>query len=238
MVGFRGCVAHTLMRRYVQGVKMSIDGHCVVIKIGSYEFMTRFIRDGEMFFRRAKSFRKGFGIERGDKNELLTQALDPKNTTLTVNGIEVTGIVSTILVDDGVDNPLIYSMYSVGKNHLLPNRPHLIDPKCKNFGDYAVIITDLNAFYEKLKQQHDRFGYGIVANPIQYVAKDYVGELGCFKKFADGYDHQEEWRIVLDNLPSDVETKTLNLGSLEDIAILCKFEDIENIIKVKGADCT
>ena len=156
---------------------MSIDGHCVVIKIGSYEFMTRFIRDGEMFFRRAKSFRKGFGIERGDKNELLTQALDPKNTTLTVNGIEVTGIVSTILVDDGVDNPLIYSMYSVGKNHLLPNRPHLIDPKCENFGDYAVIITDLNAFYEKLKQQHDRFGYGIVANPIQYVAKDYVGEL-------------------------------------------------------------
>ncbi|KHJ52718.1 hypothetical protein PZ78_00750 [Vreelandella venusta] len=93
------------------------------------------------------------------------------------------------------------------------------DSRNLDFGDTAVIITDLKEFLRRFKLAADNIGKRLWHGPIQYVDKSYYhGQMGPFRKFSD-YEYQSEFRFVLfgeSGAPS--LSMKFSIGDIRDIA--------------------
>ena len=114
--------------------------------------------------------------------------------------------------------------------------------RLKEFGDTAIVITDTNAFLNRLLEQVEwKTRYTCLINFIRYYSEDTTETLNpLFNKTCD-YEWQKELRIALGRLnlskklkngnypilESDAPLK-LRIGPLNDITMLVPIEDFIN----------
>ncbi|MGL1902533.1 MAG: hypothetical protein OCC49_10385 [Fibrobacterales bacterium] len=206
-----------------------------LIKFGERKYMEDFKNEGKMFFQRLRKYCHMENREQGDTNEGLTHVYQPDKITLTVNGIEVSEIQGVVKVDETGRNPLIHCMYTLNSDHYIDYQKSidLIDKKCCDFGDTALVITNLKEFHSRFKDACEQRSFGAKCKTVKYVdPESYHGEMGAFRKF-DNFSHQNEFRFLLDASIQE-ESYTLELGSIEDISMMVPVGELNGMIKFKN----
>lgn len=110
----------------------------------------------------------------------------------------------------------------------------------ENLGDFMVLISDPNAFFERLRHEVEvNKGYRLKKGLVEYhdfsnyfhTSDDKVG----FIK-SNIFAHQKEFRIVVDRGNDDCEHLELEIGSLEDIAFMIPTKDFNKSFEVVNKD--
>ena len=111
--------------------------------------------------------------------------------------------------------------------------------RLKEFGDTAVVITDMNAFFDRLFEQIEwKKRYASLVNTVEYYKDDATKDLNPMFNKTFGYSWQNELRIAVGRLDihhklkngkyplihSDAPLK-LRIGRLDDITRLVPIDD-------------
>lgn len=143
----------------------------------------------------------------------------------------------------GAQSPL---MYRYGDNesrnllclYMFTNKPDFkFDDRNIDFGDAAVIISDLKEFLRRFKIAARDAGKQLLHGPVQYVNKrDHHGQMGAFRKFSD-YEYQSEFRLVLVGEKGETPNPiTFSIGDIRDIVIVRPSNQLPSLLKVKSKD--
>lgn len=207
----------------------SQDGIYALIKIGEKHHMEDLIQNGALFLRRLKAYRNIECPVRADSYEGASDVFQPENVVLTVNETRIEDFVGPLSVDGRI-NPLVYCMYALSPKHRSCVPGTYLDERCYEFGDTAVYIADVMAFYERLKRAATQLRFNLRSGLVEYVScNGYSGEWGPFRKF-DDLSYQHEWRAVF-GIKTTEETFRLELGSLCDIAKIGSIQDLNRAIE-------
>lgn len=127
-----------------------------------------------------------------------------------------------------IDN--IFSCYSIWFD-LEGNQTTKVDERMlKEFGKYSVIILNQIEFLERIERAVKGLEKEKIKIPLRYGYVNYINtegshvELGTFRK-DEKYDYQNEFRIAV-GLNREPKPFTLEVGSLEDILLVVKTEDV------------
>ena len=203
------------------------------MKIGNFNRMEKFLKNGEMYLSRLKGFREIEQAERADINDGISHSYQPNKVSLIINDQIIEEVNGPIRVDINSENPLVYCMYGFNSDHAQLIDQQLVDDRCRKLGDTCVVIKDRKEFYNRVKRGCKEFNLGVDARLIDYVDYyNYHGEMGVYKKYQQWHAHQHEYRLVFDEL-TDIKNINIPLGSLEDIAEIFPFKEIHNIIKIQ-----
>ncbi len=204
-----------------------------LIKFGAYEHMKAFYEKGEMYFNTFKWFKEleTTGDGRADKNEYCSvhyASNSLKNYSFEIypeghpeEAIKLNkenGLISLTL-DFGNDKEYtnLYSLSYLKMDEILQNDLIISTRNFAPTKDYAVVIYDINAFFDKFtKAMREKYKRCFKAKAIEYVDKNtYSGEMGAFRKF-NNFTYQNEYRIAVNF--NSLEPQKIYIGSLKDIA--------------------
>lgn len=114
-------------------------------------------------------------------------------------------------------------------------RDLFIEKDLLKLGDYAILIKNNTEFIERIKKAVKKNGLGLKANLIEYFdEKTFHGtfsqEESMFRK-REFYKHQKEYRFAF--LSNKISNNPINLeiGNIEDIAMLIKTSEIDKLIQ-------
>lgn len=190
-----------------------------VIRIGKEKYMEDLFYKGEILLRRLSYYRNHENKEVGDENEgisYLYQAHEVKSMKVNEAEVDIVNQVRIKLNDS--PNPFIYCMYGIYSNDQIID----IDDKCKEFGDTAIIITDIGKFRDRIYNVTK----SLKSNKVKYVPyTKYNGEMNYFTKI-DNYKHQKEFRLCIES-QIEKDEMLITIGSIEDIAIIEKIDNLK-----------
>ncbi|GAB3289830.1 hypothetical protein [Hymenobacter tenuis] len=198
-----------------------------LIKIGDRRFMEDLYQNGTIYMNHISEFVR---IEddnvRGDKHEHLDEQQEINNIVISLRENNVLrGDTGKLQVwnEEPVGN--IYSMY------MLETVDHvedlIIDSKCKEFGDTAVIILKVDEFYNLIESAIEKEGFKVLSGPVTYVdTNTFFGKWSLFKKPLE-YKYQSEFRFVVKK--NGYGPFVIKIGSLKDIAVIIESEKIDQL---------
>jgi hypothetical protein len=206
------------------------------IKFGSKEHIEKLFYEGVLFLNTVDYFKK-LESEQGIRGDFLEGASELYNfyekdkAILTINPKQKDEIRMNItnaqMRQFHSYQGNIFSLYSIFDNEKETQKIEF-DKTLKNFGDTALIITDINDFLlrvgKKLKEKNFKFYWGDVD---YYNAKEKsIKKLGIFNKSSD-FQYQKEFRIYVKN-PINEPLK-IEIGSINEISKLLKSEDLTKL---------
>jgi hypothetical protein len=202
------------------------------VKFGQYQFMKELYDSGQIFMQRWRTFRNIEHDQIGDRNEGLSHAIQASNIIAEFNGKKAEGepIGPLRCTFNPSYNPMIFCLYCFTDRNFNESGSQ-IDPRCCGFGEYAVVITNIEKFNEMLLDALESSSRGNVHSQlIDYVPYyNYQGEMGPFRKY-DDFKYQSEYRFVYES-EDTAPTHTLQIGSLKEVAILCPSEQVHQLVK-------
>ncbi len=205
---------------------------------------------GKLFVNRLSYFRKleeGESANRGDKHEGVVSWHQPDQVNIEINGrviTELAGPVSTQMNWHGHLNVFcIYAAHSgefdgVSEETLAAFKKQLELPEeCQNLGEYAVLVTRVNQFIERIKISAKENNYGLTAGLVEYYDPDkfngsFTENESIFKK-RDEYKYQKEYRFAIDTGIEGKKAISLDIGDISDITMRCKVSDINKYLEIK-----
>ncbi len=234
--------------------------HFLVKVFSEQVYAEKFLR-GELYARRLSWFKKledDYG--RGDEFEAaVIPQLDNLIVTLrskdTTTGVEEK---FTISKEDFASPPIIqlnclehvnvFCMYAahsrgdikqVSEDNIKEYKKQLELPEeYQMMGDHAVVITNTPEFLNRVNKAANREGYKICQGLVRY----YDPEVGVplppldmrivFAK-CQNYAHQREFRFAIDTGTFGCDPITLEIGEIDDIAILMNTADINHQLSLK-----
>ena len=232
--------------------------HCLMKFFSKREFAERFLQ-GELYARRLYSFRTLHDQDgRADEYEGAV-AIPSDNLVLTLRStnLETRQIRGFEIPGEGMDGPLIimpqrldnlnlYCMYAIhsggfeetGRDDFADYEQHLkISDQCLGLGCYTVAIFRNNAFMNRARNAVVREGYRLNSRLVQY----YDPEVGSpfdvdddrivFTKRKE-FAWQREYRFAIDTGTNGLEPIILNIGPIDDIAMLMRTEDVNRTLKI------
>ncbi len=104
-----------------------------------------------------------------------------------------------------------------------------IDEKNQQFGDHALILTNRDAFMQRLESTLKNETFIRKSDLVEYVDDKHTGELGPFKKF-DRFSYQYEWRLVC--YGGSGKPRKIRLGSLRDISTILPANEVNHRIQI------
>lgn len=134
---------------------------------------------------------------------------------------------------------------------------YALNSAMSDFGSYVAVILDKDKFVDRVDSAVSGAGFKYIAGPIRYYTPEMNKPYGnsatvkaegilldintvngkkydVFSKM-DKYAYQNEWRLALYRGDRNTQAYRLEIGSLEDIVVWCKEEDlvhtIDNLIK-------
>lgn len=124
----------------------------------------------------------------------------------------------------------------------LVNKFETPSKRLKEFGDTAVIVTDMNAFFDRLFEQIEwKKRYASLVNTVEYYKDNATKDLNPMFNKLFGYSWQNELRIAVGRLDINHKLKNgkyplirsyaplkLKIGRLSDITRLVPIEDFIN----------
>jgi hypothetical protein len=104
-----------------------------------------------------------------------------------------------------------------------------VDEKNFRFGNFALVLLNRPKFMRRLESTLKSQRIEAQADLIDYVDDDYTGKVGPFKKLKR-FSYQSEWRLVCAG--GQGEPRIIRIGSIEDISVLIRSEEINTEMKV------
>ncbi len=202
-----------------------------IIKFGTKENITELQKNGTIFMQRLHNYQKIEHDEIGDKNEGLTHLFQAnKVKSFKINGKKVEVVKNIKVQASNAYNPFIFCSYALTENSFDDNFNNTIDKKNLNFGDTALLITDINTFYERIEKTLQS-NENLYADVVEYIDENiFHGEMGVFKKI-DTYKHQNEHRIIIEKDCKDNILK-FNIGAIHDISKIYSSKDLLNTLRL------
>jgi hypothetical protein len=123
------------------------------------------------------------------------------------------------------------------KNQVRNDGQISIPDDCKKLGEYAVIVTNVNKFIERVKAAVSSNNYGLNAGLVEYydptIFNGFFSEVESIFRKRDEYKHQKEYRFSFDTGIAGNDLLILNIGDISDITMQCKVFDINTKLEVK-----
>jgi len=205
----------------------------VIIKFGKAKHIQKLCEYGDIYMQRAENYAQ---IEednaRADKNENLTHLFQVNEVkSFKINGQEIPIVKNIKIKISERKNPFVFCSYALNEK-CFNNRKNNIDNRCLDFGDTALVITDFNQFFKRIKDILS-INEDLYCNVVEYIDKaSYNGKMGIFRKFKS-YSYQNEHRIVLDTVNyNEKDELELSLGSLKDIAKIFPSKVLLDTLKI------
>jgi|GEM_PF-2960878 hypothetical protein len=204
-----------------------------LLKIGSKEHQTALFEKGEIFMKQQNYFQ---GLEdnkvQGDKYEgsdFIEQVEWMKISNVNTGKLTIMNKGNGSKINHTSRDPSqlknIYSMVGLSESDINNDQP--IKQKNIELGKYFTLIYNVKEFNSRLLRKLRAIGYNPKWNWVKYYNEyDYEGTLDSFSKPKD-YSYQKEVRYVV-NPTSNAPIK-VQIGSLADIAVLCKIESLKSI---------
>lgn len=132
----------------------------------------------------------------------------------------------------------LFCMYALWMNTKTEELRLFDDTMIKNFGEYGIIITDMSAYINRIavagnslpsiQEMHCGF-----VNYIPAAEEKNITEMNPYKKFANGFANQSEFRICAET--DNKELLELDTGtSLHDIAIPINMKTFLKTVKLSN----
>ena len=108
-----------------------------------------------------------------------------------------------------------------------------ISDKCRQFGDFVVMVTDAAAFFRRIKSAADSQSYRRYKSLVQYYNPDtfhgqFDGVEAIFRK-RDEYKYQREYRIAI-KTGKGPDPITFDIGDISDITTRYDIDSINRDI--------
>jgi len=205
---------------------------------------------GNIFANRLSYFRKleeAESANRSDQHEGVVSWHQPEQVNIEINGQLITDLAGPVSVKmnwhDHLNVFCIYAAHSgdfegVSEDNIESFKKQLeIPDECLKLGEYAVFITNVSKFTERVQASVKDNNYGLTASLVEYYDPEtfhgtFSGTESIFRK-RDEYQHQKEYRYVFHSDLQGDEPLILNIGNLSDIAVKCKVTDINRHLIIK-----
>ncbi len=208
-----------------------------LVKFGAREHMEALHRTGRLYMRTLRYF---LGIEdqgvRGDQREGVALMYQPERIQVQIGDLKIDSADMTAPVLVSYNSRLdvhVYSMFAVTEKVVdaMFNGEKPVDERCLAFGEYAVVLTHTAEFLERVMKAAAKAGVSIARSLVHYLdPATHHGKVSPFNKMRE-YSWQSEFRIVVE--PSDDDVFYLDLGSLEDISILARADEVNTCLQVR-----
>jgi len=178
---------------------------------------TMLLQKGQLCFRKMKCFKENaeqLGKQRGDKHE---------------GEIKKSNFFQSIYLpahhQRTILESFIFCLYAVKNTHF--SSWHEIDSSLCDFGNYILIISDVNVFIERVRKALSKKSIDYKMGLVQYYNdnenNDFFKDelLGFYKR--DYYRQQNEYRIIA-GINSKEDTEIIDIGDISDISIISVFE--------------
>lgn len=205
---------------------------------------------GNIFANRLSYFREleeEESINRSDKHEGIVSWYQPDQIKIEVNGHVLTDLAGpTSIKMDCHDYINVFCIYAAHSGELETVSEETLDilkkeleiPKeCLNLGEYAVLVTNVPQFIDRIKKAVMDKNYKMTSGLVTYYDPDtfhgnFFEDEPIFRK-QDGYKHQKEYRFAFDTGLVGDDPLILNIGNISDIAEKCKVSDVNNGLNIK-----
>lgn len=186
-----------------------------LIKIGKQEYIEKLHKNGEVYMQRLSEYRGVEHSAQGDKYEGFSHIFQGRQVCLKINREQVHPEGAIYILESTLINPFVFCSFALQKHHL-ENNLNRLSKKLLDFGETALVITNIEEFYSRV-QDNIAEQDTIEADLVSYINPEtYHGDMGVFKK-QDIYEYQSEFRIAVERESNEQYIK-INLGSLEDIS--------------------
>lgn len=203
-----------------------------LVKFGQRMHLEELQRTGSLRMLRLAAFQQmEDDVCRGDPNEGLALLYQPDRVVVTFAGSTIKDLAAPIKVSFHADAEHHVSCFHAVTSHRLPaifeNNAPTIASENFGLGEYALVITNVTEFINRLTAAAHRTEVSLQAGLVEYIdTETHHGKVGAFCKLK-AYAHQSEWRILLP--PSGQETFYFELGQgLEDISAIVATADINS----------
>ena len=186
--------------------------------------------------RTFKKWEERDGSGRADRNEGTSAWLQPGDVQVVINGMDISAdLAEPMQVQmDWLNDLYLFCTHAVHTGNLDPTalsnenieelRRQLVVPeKCFEFGDYAVVISDVNQFIRRMQGAAQAEGYGFGRRLVAYYDPEtfhgsFDGIEAAFSK-QQRQSYQREFRLVIAAGSRGDCPLTLELGDLSDITM-------------------
>lgn len=215
----------------------------------SQKYVEDFIK-GNLFANRLsyfKKFEEDEGANRGDKHEGVVSWHQPDQIRLEINGRVITDLAGPVMTQMNWHNHLnvfcIYAAHSgdfegISEEILDAFKEQVAIPEdCQKLGKYAVIVTNVSVFLERVKKAVNAKNYCLNAGLVEYYdPSSFHGSFSevesIFRK-RDEYKHQKEYRFAFDTCIEGDNPLILSIGDISDITMQCEVSDINICLEIK-----
>ena len=225
-----------------------------LVKVFRKEEHARAFMDGKLFANRLSHFK---GIEGSDirRDEDEGVVMFPRQgTVLELTATDrATGDVSSIRISESdLAGPLImrprwtdhinlfcmYTGHSGDFTHITDSNVHDFEKQLaipegvlEQFGEHAVIITNVREFFQRVKVGAEQKGYRTWGGLVRYYDAD-VGtsprsEIETIFTKRNKHEHEREYRIAIDIGTPGCNAITLCIGGIDDIAVRMHTADVD-----------
>lgn len=211
----------------------------LIIKLGEREHMQSLLEDGILYMNPLEFYRTlEADDERRDPNEGTERFHNRSSGVLKIKNSE-TGDFEEIaklthsrirILNSNLQKLNVFCSYYLRTKLPVNNLGAVITQRTKvGFGDYAVVIADAVEFVTRVKQAAIEKGYKHFRSLVKYVdfSQDDF-EVGPFVK-DQAFAHQNELRIAVHTAENSGSAIKLEIGSLEDIAVMLRTDTLDEI---------
>lgn len=197
-----------------------------LIKFGSEKHMESLLKNGELYFSTAESFKKSSNLERGDTYEgaefienFQMEKIKIEHKTIGTREFKTHPNKLTKFIQFNYEY-LSYSLYAITPSLFENSENCRIDKRMLEFGESAVLINDPGMFlkdvFSKLKEMGNNRNFADFVKYRDFGCNGKIDVNPFIKKIE--YQHQNEFRIITEN--SDDKPKLIKIGSIEDYSHL------------------
>lgn len=213
------------------------------------EYAEDFI-NGKLFSNRLSFFRKheeNESANRGDKHEGVVGWHQPDQIRLEINGRVITDLAGPVMTQMNWHEHLnvfcIYAAHSgdfeaISEETIEDFKEQISIPEdCEKLGEYAVIVTNVTKFIERIKAAVSSNNYRLNAGLVEYydpaIFNGSFSEVESIFRKRDEYRHQKEYRFSFDTGIAGNNPLILDIGDISHITMQCKVSDINAKLEVK-----
>lgn len=222
----------------------------IFVKIFDNEKYAKDFIEGKIYANRLSFFKKieeSESANRGDRHEGVVGFYQQDQIQVFIGDHLVEGIAKPVFIQmdhhDFLNIFCIYAAHSgdfkkINSENLLELRKWLKIPnECLKLGKHAVLIKEPKEFIRRMEKAATKKMYNPKHNFVEYYEPAifhgrFTEEEAVFRKSKD-YEHQKEYRFVFDTGTDGDSPLEFEIGSIKDIAILCKSSEINTIFSVK-----
>ena len=208
-------------------LKREVNDLRFLIRKGNENHIHNLYKEGEIYINTINFIRQcDNNIERSDPYDSIAKRefLGELKVKMCDCGLDINKYDILLNATDGqmsfdtTEKGNIYCFTGIYNDHFLDEK-EIIEILIESFGESVIIILKPFVFIKRLIKALNDIGYKVYCCPVEYYPNDYSGDIGYFKKH-ENYKYQNEFRFFIPNLKD--ELIKLNIGSLEDIALIHK----------------